>query len=62
MSQHSSDVHILLYFSIYFQEIFTELEGMVNIYLEAKKNILIDFHYKVTMSETLETVAFVGIV
>ena len=38
MSQHSSDVHILLYFSIYFREIFTELEGMVYIYLEAKKN------------------------
>ena len=30
MSQLSSDVHILLYFSIYFQEIFNELGEMSN--------------------------------
>ena len=48
--------YIFIYF--YFQEIFAVLGETLDINLEAKK-ILIDFHFKVTMSETLDTVAFV---
>ena len=40
MSQHRSDLHILLYFPIYFPGIFTEIEGMSDINLGVKKNIL----------------------
>ena len=59
MSQRSSDLHILLNFSIYFPDIFTEIGLMCDINLGVKKKILIDLHDKVTMSEMLDTVAFV---
>ena len=42
--------YIFIYF--YFQEIFAVL---------GQKNILIDFHYKVTLSESFDIVAFVRI-
>ena len=37
MSQHRSDLHILLYFSIYFPGIFTEIGGLIDINLGVKK-------------------------
>ena len=61
MSQCSWDLHILLNFSIYiyFPDIFTEIGLLCDINLWVKKNILIDLHDIVTMSELLDTVAFV---
>ena len=40
--------------------IFAVLGETLDINLEAKKNILIDFHYKVTMSKSFDIVAFVS--
>ena len=44
----------------YFQEIFAVLGEPLDINLEPK-NILIDFHYNVTMSESFYIVTFVTI-
>ena len=54
MSQHGSDLHILLNFSIYSPDIFTEIEFMCDINLGVKKYILIDLHDKVSTSETFD--------
>ena len=51
--------YIFIYF--YFQEIFAVLGETLDVNLEAKKNILIDFHYKVTMSESFDIVTIVRI-
>ena len=59
MSQHSLDLHILLNFSIYFPDIFTKIGLLCDINLWVKKNILIDLLDIVTMSDLLDTVAFV---
>ena len=55
MSQCRSDLHILLYFSIYifpWNLYWTRRTGLHK--FRGKKKFLIDFHYKVTMSETFE--------
>ena len=54
MSQRRLDLHILLNFSIYFPDMFTEIGFLCDINLVAKKIILIDLHDKVTMSETFD--------
>ena len=56
MSQHRSDLHILLNFSIYiyFPDMFSEIGFLCDINLVVKIIILIDLHGKVTMSETFE--------
>ena len=51
MSQRSSDVPILVNFSIYFHDIFTELAGIIKIILRGKT---LTFHRLPLKSETFK--------